>query len=589
MTDKREIRSRAIDAALGRAPFDVLLTGGTIVDVATAELRAADIGIVGEVIASVHPPHSRQDAAVRHDCTGRFLAPGFIDTHVHFESSHMTPANYASVVVPQGTTTIFYDPHELGNVLGLAGVRYAIEASRGLPLRFLCAAPSCVPSAPGLETSGAEIGGAEMREMLSWPEVAGVAEMMDMNGALEQSQRTRDILAAGLASGKLIEGHARGLQGERLQAYMAAGVSSDHEITSADDFLEKLRAGLSVELRGSHDYLLPDVVAALNKLPQVPSTLTLCTDDVPPDYLVERGGMSDVLRRLIGYGMEPVQAIRCATLNASYRLRRGDLGLLAAGRTADIVVLSDLRAVAVEDCIVAGRLVARGGKLVDPGAEPEAVRAPLLSRLPLPLLANDDFCLRVPGMKSGTARVRVIKGVRFTGWGEADVKVGNGFAEIPPGYSLLFVQHRHGRHEARPQLALLADWGELKGAIATTYSHDSHNLIVLGRAADDMRLAANALIECGGGMAVVQEGRLLARIEMPIAGLLATGTPSEVAKAFKAVREAAGEAVEWKPPYRVFKAIEGTCLACNPGPHLTDLGLTDGTTREIIPIVLPRD
>src|SRR4051812_4897698 len=216
LAEKQETRSRAIDAALGKTQFDVLLLGGTVVDVATAELRPADIGIVGDLIASVHPPQSRHDAAERHDCSGRYLVPGFIDTHVHFESSHMTPANYAAVVVPQGTTTIFYDPHELANVLGVAGVRYAVEASRGLPLRLLCAAPSCVPSAPGLETSGAEIGGAEMEEMLGWPEVAGVAEMMDMNGALAHSQRTRDILAAGLASGKLIEGHARGLKGERL-------------------------------------------------------------------------------------------------------------------------------------------------------------------------------------------------------------------------------------------------------------------------------------------------------------------------------------------------------------------------------------
>src|ERR1051326_4278064 len=244
MTFDSTTRSRAIAAARGQTAFDTLLTGGVVVDVATSELRPADIGIVGPMIASVHAPGTRNDAAQRHDVSGRWLSPGLIDTHVHFESSHMTPANYAAVVVPQGTTTIFYDPHELANVLGLEGVRYAIEASRGLPLRFLCAAPSCVPSAPGLETAGAEFGGDEMRTMLAWPEVAGVAEMMDLSGA-------------------------------DLQAYMAAGVSSDHEITSAADGLEKLRAGITVELRGSHDHLLPDLVAAINQLPQTPSTLTI--------------------------------------------------------------------------------------------------------------------------------------------------------------------------------------------------------------------------------------------------------------------------------------------------------------------------
>jgi adenine deaminase len=369
---------------------------------------------------------------------------------------------------------------------------------------------------------------------------------------------------------------------------MAAGVSSDHEITSADDFLEKLRAGMTVELRGSHDYLLPDVVKALNQLPQVPSTLTVCTDDVPPDYLVERGGLCDLLRRLIAYGLDPVQAIRCATLNGSYRLRRPDLGLLAAGRVADIAVLRDLREMNVVTTIVDGSPVARDGRMIAPFDEPK-VETPIFHRLPLHLLEADDFRLPISGTTSGRARVRVIKGVRFTEWGESEVEVRDGFVQVPSGYSLMFVQHRHGKHEPTPQRALLADWGDMKGAIATTYSHDSHNLVVLGGTVEDMKVAANALIECGGGMAVARAGRVLARIEMPIAGLLATGDPQAVAKAFHAVREAAGEVVDWKPPYRVFKAIEGTCLACNPGPHLTDLGLTDGTTGEIVSGTVARE
>ena len=231
----------------------------------TGELRLADIGVTGAMIASVHPSGSRTDAAVTYDATGQCICPGFIDTHVHFETSHMLPVHYAEQVVAQGTTTIFYDPHELANALGLAGVRYAIESSRGLPLRFLCAAPSCVPSAEGLECSGAAFGGAEMREMLSWVEVAGVAEVMDMRGVLRQTPRMLDIVSAGLRSGKLIEGHARGLSGGQLQAYLCSGVSSDHEITSGEDLLEKLRAGLAIEIRGSHDYVLPGIVETLRQ------------------------------------------------------------------------------------------------------------------------------------------------------------------------------------------------------------------------------------------------------------------------------------------------------------------------------------
>ena len=293
------LRDRAVRAARGQERFETLITGGTLVDVATGELRAADIGLVGPLIASVHPPGSRRDAATMLDVTGRFVAPGLIDSHLHVESSMVTPRRYAETVVPQGTTTICWDPHEVGNVLGLEGVRWAIDTARDLPLRILVLAPSCVPSAPGLELAGAAFEGREMQEMLRWPEIAGVAEVMDMRGVLERSLHMRDIVGEGLASGKLVCGHARGLAGADLQGFVAAGIQSDHEITSGEDLLAKLRAGLTVELRGSHDYVLPGAVEALKTLKQFPQTLTICTDDVFPDDLVTAGGMIDVLRRLV--------------------------------------------------------------------------------------------------------------------------------------------------------------------------------------------------------------------------------------------------------------------------------------------------
>jgi adenine deaminase len=583
-TSENTERSRAISAALGEAPFDVLIRNATLVDVATAELRDADVGIVGSLIASVHPRGQRSDARETFDFGRKFLIPGLIDMHVHFESSHMTPANYASVVVAQGTTTIFYDPHELANVLGIGGVRYAIEASRGLPVRFICAASSCVPSAPGLETAGASFGGGEMAEMLSWPEVAGVAEMMDMNGVLQQSQRTAEILYSGFASGKLIEGHARGLDGARLQAFMAAGIGSDHEITSAEDGIAKLRAGMTVELRGSHDYVLPDFVKALNSLPQIPPTLTICTDDVPPDYLLEQGGMSDVLRRLISYGMDPVQAIRCATLNASLRLRRSDIGLIAAGRVADIAVLDDLPRISAEAVFTSGELISQRGKLLAPLRVPAATPPP--AAVPLRPFSPAACQLRIPGIGEGRARLRIIKGVRFTSLGELDVEVKNGVAVLPPLHSFILVQHRHGKRVASPQIAMIDGWGEIRGAVATTYSHDSHNLVVLGRSPEDMAAAANALIACGGGIAVARDGTVIAKCEFPLAGLLSDSSSEHLAKDFRAVRDAAGTVIDWLPPYRVFKAVEGTALACNPGPHLTDRGLADGTDGKLIDIIL---
>jgi Adenine deaminase (EC 3.5.4.2) len=583
-----ETRRRAVQAARGELPFDLLLTQARIIDMATGEIRDADVGIVGDLIASVHPRGSRRDALETHDLSGLYLSPGLMDTHVHLESSHLLPARYAEIVLAQGTTAVFWDPHELANVLGIDGVRFAVESTRNLPLQVMVAAPSSVPSTPGLEMSGADFNGDEMTTLLGWPDVRGVAEVMDMHGVLNGSARMIDILQAGLESGKLIEGHARGLSGADLQAYLAAGVTSDHELTSADDALEKLRAGLTLEIRGSHPYLLPDIVKALKTLPHLSSQITVCTDDVPPDMLLEKGGIIALLNLLIEHGLAATDALRFATLNAAIRLQRNDLGLIAAGRRADLVAFDSLAKLTARRVYAAGKLIARGGSMIEPLKAPEAALP--RDTLQLSALAAEDFQLRIDGATHGVARLRHISGARFTRWGEVEVNVRSGRVEIPEGFSLIWVQHRHGRHEAKPQIALLEGWGELRGAIATSYSHDSHNLVVLGRSPEDMALAANALIHSGGGMALAQRGEIVSHVAMPIAGMLSELPPSELAQQFRALRDRSSEIADWEPPYRVFKAIEGTCLACNAGPHLTDLGLTDGTTRQIVdPLISYRE
>ncbi|MFZ4834090.1 adenine deaminase [Rouxiella sp. Mn2063] len=579
------LRRKAAQAALGQLPFDLLLRNARLIDMVTGEIRDADIGIVGSMIASVHPCGQYQQAIQTDDLAGAYLSPGLIDTHVHVESSHLPAERYAEIVVGQGTTTIFWDPHELANVLGVDGVRYAVESSRNLPLRVICAAPSSVPSTPGLEMSGADFKGQEMNTMLAWPEVAGVAEVMDMYGVLNGSERMLEILEAGLNSGKLIEGHARGLKGADLQAYLASGVTSDHELTSAEDALEKLRAGLTLQIRGSHPYLLPEIVHALQSLPHLSSQITLCTDDVPPDHLLEKGGLIALINILIEQGLKAEDVLRMATFNAAIRMQRNDLGLIAAGRTADIIIFDSLKQIKPSQVYVAGVCVAKQGKMLFSPKAASNVQAPKNTMRLSPLQAQ-DFQLRIPGVTNGRARLRNIKGARFTQWSETLVDVRDGAVLLPEGFSFIWVQHRHGRHDATPQLALLEGWGELRGAIATSYSHDSHNLVVLGRDPADMMLAANTLIASGGGMALSQHGELLAHIEMPIAGMLSELPAAELAKQFALLRELSAKVADWEPPYRVFKAIEGTCLACNAGPHLTDLGLTDGGLRQIVNPIL---
>lgn len=572
-----ELRARAVAAARGDAPFDLLISGGQVVDMVTGEIRAADIGITGALIASVHTAGSRSDAAGIIDASGQYIAPGLIDTHMHIESSMVTPATYMRAVLPRGCTTIVWDPHEFGNVAGLDGVRYAVQASRDLPLRTILLAPSCVPSAPGLERAGADFGPEQVAEMLSWPEVGGVAEVMNMRGVIDGDPRMSGIVQAGLEAGKLVCGHARSLAGGDLAAFIAAGITSDHELVSGDDLLTKLRAGLTIELRGSHDHLLPEFVRVLDDMGFLPSTVTLCTDDVFPDDLHRHGGIDDVVRRLVRYGLRPEWALRAATFNAALRLGRTDLGLVAPGKRADIVLFDDLENFRATHVLRNGFVVASEGVLrADTVPEREGA---LADTVRVAALTADDFRVAARGER---VRVATIDRPRFTQWGEADAEVRDGFVVPPEGATMIAVSHRHGLADARPRVGFLTGWGSWKGSFATTVAHDSHNLTVFGGNEHDMAIAANAVIAAGGGMAVAMGGEVRALLPLPVAGLVSTGPLADVAAGFEAIRTAMEDVVAWQPPYLVFKACFGATLACNAGPHQTDMGIADVQTGKVL-------
>ncbi|WP_210338697.1 adenine deaminase C-terminal domain-containing protein [Ensifer sp. ENS06] len=571
------LRSRAVAAARGAEPFDVLISGGTLVDVVTGELRPADIGLVGSLIASVHEPGTRSDAATMIDATGAYVSPGLIDTHMHVESSMVTPATYANAVLPRGVTTVVWDPHEFGNVNGVAGVRWAANASRDLPLRTVLLAPSSVPSAPGLELAGADFDADVIADILSWPEIGGIAEMMNMRGVIDGEARITGIVQAGLAAGKPVNGHARSLAGSDLQAFVTAGVSSDHELVSGDDLLAKLRAGLSIELRGSHDHLLPEFVKTIKALGHLPQTVTLCTDDVFPDDLAHAGGLDDVVRRLVRYGLPAEWALRAATLNGAVRQGRHDLGLVAPARRADIVIFEDLADFRARTVIVDGKSIADAGRMIEPlgGIAAETLHG----TMKIAPLSENDFRIPADGTK---VRVATIDRPRFTQWGDAVAAVEGGFVVPPEGTTLIAVAHRHGRADSRPAVGLLSSWGAWRGAFATTVSHDSHNLTVFGGNAQDMAVAANAVIAAGGGMAAVSGGKVDALLPLPLAGLVSEEPLEEVADSFAALREAVGRIVDWQPPYLVFKACFGATLACNAGPHQTDRGIADVATGKVM-------
>jgi adenine deaminase len=579
-----DVRRRAIRAARGEEPFDLLLSGGTVVDVGVGELRPADVGIVGPLVASVHAPGTRTDALDVLDISGKYLAPGYMDLHVHFESSMLTPGGYAEAVLPRGTTTVFCDPHELANVVGVAGVRYSVEASRGLPMRFVVQAPSCVPPQPGLELSGADLHRPDIEEMLSWDEVGGLAEVMDMLGVLGGDERMVGVVEAGLESGKLICGHAAGLTGQALQAYLCAGITSDHEVFSEPDALEKIRAGMTVELRGMMNSILPGIVAEVNRLPIPPTHLVAATDDLFALTLLEEGGIDHLLRRLVEHGMDPILALRCATYHAAYRMQRTDLGLVAAGRRADLVVLPDLVTFLPDEVFFEGRHVASGGELLVEVVEGPS--DPPLDTMKISSVTPDDMVVRVD-VADGVHRMRTLADAVITRWSEADVEVVGGIAQPPPGHIVQVSVHRHGRIPAVPQAALLSGWGDWTGAIATTVSHDTHNLVVFGRDPVDMAVAANAVLATGGGVAVASGGEVVASIALPVAGILSPVPAKEVAALQRTVQDAAVRIGLHTPllSQPLFQVMTSS-LACLPGPHVTDLGLIDGDTGELVPSML---
>ncbi|HET7880427.1 MAG TPA: adenine deaminase C-terminal domain-containing protein [Acetobacteraceae bacterium] len=325
--------------------------------------------------------------------------------------------------------------------------------------------------------------------------------------------------------------------------------------------------------------MLPGAVQALSTLPQIPQTLTICTDDVFPDDLAQAGGMIDVLRRLVRRGLVPMQALRCATLNAAMRLERRDLGRVAPGRRADLIVLSDLEELAVTQVFASGALVAADGRLLVALAD-SPPGAPLHTMHVRPL-SPDDFVLRAGGVNAGQVRLRTVARPRFTEWGEAVAEVRDGAVALPDDVILMAVVHRHAKAAAAPVLGVLQGWSTWRGALATSIAHDSHNLVVFGREPADLAAAANAVIASGGGMAVATRGAVTAVLRLPVCGLLSDAPAANVAAELRALRAAADAIIDWQPPLLTFKAIVGASLACNPGPHVTDVGITDGSTGEV--------
>ena len=481
-------RTALVQAARGDALLDLLIRGVRLVNVFTLEILSADIGIFADRIAIVdYGAKLNLNAKTIVEAEGLIATPGLIDTHVHIESSLVTPSEFARGVLPFGTTSVVIDPHEICNVLGLEGFTYMLEASANLPLRVFLTVPSSVPAVPHLETAGARFEAPDIAHMLLDPRVVGIAELMDYPGVIHQHARTAAIVEAGLASGKSLEGHAPLIAGHDLAAYMAAGVNSDHECRSTAEMLEKIRAGMWVYSReNTFRHTVGFLAEALKTVPQAVN-VALCTDDTEPDDLIRNGHLNRGLKVLLEHGVQPAKAVQIATLNAASRFGLHDLGAIASGKLADILLFEHLTDPQPKIVITNGQIVAREGRLET--ELPPTIAAPKQNMVRIGQITESDFIPKQYDLTEHTTAVPILEmdANRTTTLSSQEMMFMNGqlLFPLPKDLLLLSVVSRHGQPHP-PSLCLPRGLGLQNGAIATTIAHDSHNLIVAGSNPSDM-------------------------------------------------------------------------------------------------------
>lgn len=576
-----------VQAVQGRAPLDLLIQNLQIVNVFNSSVAPGCIGVVGERIVYVGAWEPDLQAKRVIDGKGRYALPGFVDSHMHLESSMLLPAHFARVALGCGTTTVAADPHEIGNVMGLEGVRALVESCQDLPLRVLVMAPSTIPSAPGFEGSGYAVGPEEVERLLDLPGVYGLGEVMDFNGVADGEEHILSVIEKAGDRGCILDGHASLLTGRRLQAFRAVGIDSDHTTNSGDKLREELALGFTVQVQEC--MLSEDMVRAMNEAP-IQDRICLVTDDVPLPRLMRDGHLNHVVEKAISLGLEPMRAIRYSTINPAQRMRLYNVGGIAPGMVADIQLVEDLRHPRPELVLCAGRPVVEEARfLVElPEEIPHQLRD---NSLRLDPVTEGDLritCQVPPGFAGGKAMANLIwqDGVSFrTKHIQAPVLLGperEGLALAQTGPWLkMAVFNRYGRN--RHGLALVGGMDGVEGAVALTYGHDCHNLTVFGGNDRDMVLAANTLRETGGGLCAVREGQVRTLIPLPLAGLMCDTAPEELLEKLELFLTQCRQMGLRHANLLSFLTIMP--LAVSPEIKCTDMGLLDVTHKRFLPLV----
>lgn len=566
--------------AMGTLPAETVIKNAKLINVCTKEIiDNVDVAIHSGRIALVgDASHCIGEKTKVIDANGKFIAPGLLDGHMHVESSMMSVGEYAKSVIPHGTVGIYYDPHEICNVLGLKGVDLMVEDAKRTPLKAMLTVPSCVPAVPGFEDNGATITSNDIKEQMTHDEVVGLGEMMNFPGICSSNDETHAITGATLAADKVITGHFSIPEtGKMLNSYIASGVRCCHESTRAEDALQKMRLGMYAMFReGSAWHDLHEVSHAILDHDVDTRFAVLISDDTHPFTLLQHGHLDHIVRRAIEEGIDPITAVQMVTINCATCFRMDqDLGSITPGKCADIIFVDDLKNFNVLKTMIDGEIVAEDGKMLLDIPKFEYPEFALNTMNVGETITADTFKVKTDKKEKATIRVIEIIPARVSDYErhvELDVK--NGYLESDTKQDVLktFVFERH-HNTGKHGVGFVKGFNIKSGAMASTVAHDAHNLLVIGTNDEDMALAANTLINCKGGMCAVKDGKVIGCVPLPLAGLMNTLPNKEMSELVENLTKA------WETigcdivsPFMTMALIP---LACLPDLRLTDRGLVD--------------
>lgn len=562
-----------IDGAMGRIPCDLVLKNGRIVNVFTNEIIEGNLGILDGVVIGIGDYEGKETI----DLKGKYVSPSFIDAHVHIESSMVAPPLFAKNIIPRGTTTVIADPHEIANVSGLDGISYIIDSTEDTPLDVYVMLPSCVPATP-FETSGAILKAADLKILINHPRVKGLGELMDYVGVVNASEDILDKLA--IAEGKMVDGHGPNLFGKELNAYAISGVRTDHECTTPEEMIEQLRVGFYIQMRqGTVTKDVFNLLPALNK--DNLRRCLFCSDDKHPEKISERGHINENVNVAIKGGVDPIDAIKIASLNAAECYGLKGKGAIAPGYIADLIVFDSLEAIEPELVFKDGTLVAENSKPLFK-VSPDAGIDKLVSQVNIKEITKED--IRLPLKSNKVNVIKILPDSVVTEKVIREVDVVDGYFKENPKTDICKIVIIE-RHSGKSTLftALIEGFGIENGAISSTVAHDSHNLIIIGDNDEDILNCISRTKEMGGGIAISSKGKIIGDIPLKIAGLMST-------EDLEIVSDKMNELADLTKPLKIkdrvdpFMTLAFMALPVIPAIKITDKGLFDVTEFKFISI-----